>query len=191
MQERSWVGGARHPPPHPFRLPMCSPAPPEPAATGNSIADCVPAACVPAARAIIKVRACAADVFICRARWCVARASACGACVAPVVYSSAAKPTFGLRHLLLQCVCVMPHEGSACLLRGSPCGSDRFHARRRCFCKATCVGSSRLAETSGASGASIPFAPAEYQTRLTPRTCLQQRNHACVPWDPGPDGFIR
>ena len=84
MQE-SLVGGARHPPPHPFRLPMCSPAPPEPAATGSSIADCVPAACVPAARAIIKVRASAADVFICRARWCVARASACGACVAPVV----------------------------------------------------------------------------------------------------------
>ena len=92
------------------------------------------------------VRVC--DLFICRARRCVVRASACGACVCV----GHARVCVWEQRCQLR---IASHVASACdatrTFRISPCGEHRFRfrARRRCFCKATCVelGSSRCGGT--------------------------------------------
>ena len=104
-------------------------------------------ACVPAARAINKVRACAVVLRVHRVRWCVVRASAWCVCVCARVCVWVLQQRCQLR--------IATPVASVCdatrTFRMSPCGEHRFRfrARRRCFCKATCVepGSSRCGGT--------------------------------------------
>ena len=104
----------------------------------------------------------------CVARWCVARASVCGACVAQQRCRRSDCDT--CCNACVRCHTKVPHVS---------CVDPRVAATAAVYSLFCGKGggtplllqgnlSSRLAETSGASGASIPFAPAEYQTRLTP-----------------------
>ena len=122
-------------------------------------------ACVPAARAINKVRACAV-VRVHRARWCVVRASAWCVCVCARVCVWVLQQRCQLR--------IATPVASVCdatrTFRMSPCGEHRFRfrARRRCFCKATCVelGSSRCGGTLVTpGGGSIIFGGAMHSPR--------------------------